>query len=488
MGAAKTSGIGTTIDQHYDALFEDLLNQASQVETALQKVVGQVLVSFRYTQIILIVSYLVLLLFLLIAFSRSDRRRAKDFLTIQEAKEALEVQIIERKRAEEALSASEQKFRLIAENIQDVFWINTPGIKEMIYVSPAYGKIWGSPEDNLYHSPHSFLEAIHPEDRDEVLAGLKGHEEGVWEFEYRIIRPDRSVRWIQDRGFPVYDDHGDLLWMIGVAKDITKMKKLECQLVQSEKQAALGMMVSAFAHEINNPNNFISFNIPILREYLLGLIPIIDDYAGGQHDFELFTMSYLEFREDLFKLLENIEHGSSRINRIVSDLKEFSKRSAEINQDWIDIKQVIKKAVGVREPKIERMAHSFEINVCEDLPQVYTDPEIVEMILVNLLNNAAQAADKENCCIRLNVSLGDPAQDHLILEVCDNGRGIDELAMKKIFEPFFTTNYSKECNGLGLYVCHSLGEQIGARIEVESEFGKGSTFRVIIPDKDRAVV
>ena len=485
--AAETSGIGTKIDQNYDDVFEDFLNHADEVQTELQNVIGQDLISFRYTQIILIVACLMLLLFLLIAFSSSDRRRARDFLAIQKAKDELEEQIKERKRIEEALSASEQKFRLIAENIQDVFWINTPGIKEMIYVSPAYEKIWGSTQDSLYQSPQSFLNAIHPEDRDEVLAGLKKHEEGIWEFEYRIIRPDCSVRWIHDRGFPVYDDHGDLRWMIGVAKDITNMKKLERQLVQSEKLSALGMMVSAFAHEINNPNNFISFNIPILREYLLNIIPLIDDMAEGQPDFELFYMSYPEFREDLFKLLENIEHGSSRINRIVSDLKEFSRRTARINQNWIDIEQVIKEVVAVSGPKIKKMGHSFEINVSEDMPQVYTDPEIVNLILVKLLNNAAQAVNKENCCIKLNVASGDTAQDHLILEVCDNGCGIDEKAMKKIFEPFFTTNYSKECNGLGLYVCHSLAEQIGARIEVESEPGQGSTFRVIITDSDTGV-
>ena len=85
------------------------------------------------------------------------------------------------------------------------------------------------------------------------------------------------------------------------------------------------------------------------------------------------------------------------------------------------------------------------------------------------------------------MAIGETAQDHLILEVCDNGPGIDVKAMKKIFEPFFTTNYSKECNGLGLYVCLSLAEQIEARIEVESESGKGSTFRVIIPDRGRGV-
>jgi signal transduction histidine kinase len=255
---------------------------------------------------------------------------------------------------------------------------------------------------------------------------------------------------------------------------------MERQLMQSEKLASLGFLVSGVAHEINNPNNFITFNLPILRDYLKELMPIIDDYTKDHQGFELFRMSYPEFRKDIFKLLDNIEHGSSRINATVSGLREFSRTKDKKERVLVDIRQVTEKGIAICQGKIRRMVKSFEVNIPEDLPQIYTDPEALEHVLVNLLINAGQAADKEDSWIRLSVRLGNTRRDHLIIEVSDNGCGMDEETMGKIFDPFFTTKPSGKGTGLGLSVCHTQVESLGGRIEVESEPGKGSTFRVIL--------
>jgi len=261
--------------------------------------------------------------------------------------------------------------------------------------------------------------------------------------------------------------------------EIKKRKLMERRLIQSEKMMALGRMISGIAHEVNNPNNFISFNLPILREYLQELTPIVDDYARKHPDFELFYMPYTEFRKDLFRLLENIEHGSSRINRMVSELKDFSSKKDEIKLGWIKIKPVIEKAMIICRSKINRIVDSFEINVPDHLPQVCIDPEIVELILVNFLINAAQAANKEKSWIKLNVALEIKKKNSLVIEVCDNGCGIQKDNLSNIFDPFYSTKPSKEGIGLGLYICRTFAEQMGAQIEVESEPGKGSTFRLI---------
>ena len=250
-------------------------------------------------------------------------------------------------------------------------------------------------------------------------------------------------------------------------------------MIQSEKMAALGKMILGIAHEINTPNNFISFNIPILKEYLQLLIPIIDDYADKNPDFNLLDMSYKEFREDLHKLLTNIENGSNRINRIVSDLKEFSQKKDKTKREWFDINKVIEKAATISSPKIKSLVDEFEINIPEDLPQVYCDPEILELILVNFLINAADAADKKNCWIKLNVFLENKKQNALVIEVKDTGRGINESNKDRIFDPFFSTKSSKGGTGMGLYLCSTLADQMGAQIEVDSEVGKGSSFRLI---------
>jgi len=116
-----------------------------------------------------------------------------------------------------------KKYRLIPETIQDVFWMSTPGVTKMIYVSPAYETIWGRSRASLYNSPRSFLDSVHPDDRGKLMAGLAEHAAGKWDFEYRIVRPDGSLRWIRDRGFPVRDKDGSLSYMTGIATDITDL-------------------------------------------------------------------------------------------------------------------------------------------------------------------------------------------------------------------------------------------------------------------------
>jgi signal transduction histidine kinase len=124
-------------------------------------------------------------------------------------------------------------------------------------------------------------------------------------------------------------------------------------------------------------------------------------------------------------------------------------------------------------------------NLPENLPPVWTDPNALEQILLNLLINAAQATEKEDARVELSVEIRDSWLDHSLFEVRDNGSGMDEKDLQKIYDPFFTTKSGSGGTGLGLYVCHSLVESLRGRIEVESEPEKGSTFRVILPDKER---
>ncbi|HEV8261622.1 MAG TPA: PAS domain-containing protein [Burkholderiales bacterium] len=132
--------------------------------------------------------------------------------------------IEDRKRAEDALRESEEKFRELAENVSEVFWMTTPAMDEMLYVSPAYESIWGRSLQSLRQHPRSFMEAIHPEDREHVVGTLEGQRLRGFEVEYRVVRPDGSVRWIRDRGFPVKDQSGKVYRVAGVAEDITERK------------------------------------------------------------------------------------------------------------------------------------------------------------------------------------------------------------------------------------------------------------------------
>ena len=145
--------------------------------------------------------------------------------------------ITETKRIGEALKENEEKLRLMAETIEDVFWMSTPSVQKMIFISSSYEKIWGRSCQTLYDNPKSFLEVVHPEDRDYLLDIINEfHASGKqYSCEYRIIPSDGRLRWISERGFPVHDEHGNLLYMTGTCTDITERKKAEEALREREE-------------------------------------------------------------------------------------------------------------------------------------------------------------------------------------------------------------------------------------------------------------
>jgi len=145
------------------------------------------------------------------------------------------VDITDRKRAEEELRAGEERFRQLAETIEDVFWITDPAKTRMLYVSPAYERIWGRSCQSLYDEPRSWLETIHRDDRERVLqAALTTQASGVYDAEYRIVRPDGTERWIRDRAYPVPSASGRVERVVGVARDITEQKRTEEALAAKE--------------------------------------------------------------------------------------------------------------------------------------------------------------------------------------------------------------------------------------------------------------
>ena len=133
-------------------------------------------------------------------------------------------------RAHQAHLESEEKFRQLAENIQDVFWIANADETEIIYVSPAYEEIWGRKCESIYTNPKSYLDSIHPEDRDRVFLPIQRDTSASFDVEFRIVRPDGAIRWIWDRGFAIANDSGEIYRRAGIAKDITERKEADLLL------------------------------------------------------------------------------------------------------------------------------------------------------------------------------------------------------------------------------------------------------------------
>ena len=285
--------------------------------------------------------------------------------------------------------------------------------------------------------------------------------------------------------YPVTEAGDEVGGAIVRIADITEERRFERQLVQSEKMASLGILVSSIAHEINNPNSFVTFNIPILREYLEELVVIADEYAEKREGFELFHMTYPEFRRDVFKLVDNIEHGASRISSFVANLREFSQSNGNRAKVMLDLRVVVDKVLSICRSQIKKRVKTFDLDLPSDLAPVYADEYSLEQVLLNLIVNAVQAVDKKDSLVTLRAFSGKGWRDHTVIEVIDNGCGIDQKVLNRIFDPFFTTKPATEGTGLGLYVCHNLIESLGGSIEVDSRPGEGSRFRVILSAKDR---
>jgi len=153
--------------------------------------------------------------------------------------------VTKRKQAERVLRDSEERFRQLADNIREVFWMTDVAKKQMIYVSSAYEEVWGKPVKTLYASPQDWLDAVHPEDRPRVLdSSLTKQIAGKYDEIYRIVRPDGSVRWIQDRAFPIQDEAGKVYRIVGVAEDVTERKQVWDALRENEARKSAIMRVA----------------------------------------------------------------------------------------------------------------------------------------------------------------------------------------------------------------------------------------------------
>jgi len=391
--------------------------------------------------------------------------------------------VTDRKVVEEALRQSETKFRAIFENATEgIFQIAPDGT--FLSVNQAFARIFGyaSPEELIYNIRYIKRKMYaHPEDRNRIRR-LLAETGQLRELECEFIDKQGRKIWVAINAHSISDATGRTLHYEGTVTDITKGKILERQIIHQEKLASLGMLVSGIAHEINNPNNFITFNIPILRDYVGELMRIADAYADRHPDYELFGMTYSEFREDIFNLIENIEHGTARIDGTVRKLQEFSRKKNDEGRRLGDVEEIVGHAVALCRTQIGRTVKIFEVEMAPGLPSMCTDADALEQTLINILINASHAADKEESRITLRVAGGDSWENRIIIEIEDNGAGMDQETQNSIFKPFFTTKPRGKGTGLGLYIANNLIEALGGVIEVESEPGRGSLFRIILPE------
>lgn len=484
--------------------------------------------------------------------------------------------ITERKRAEEALRESQERFHQVTESIREVFWMTDPEKKRMIYISPAYEDIWGRTCESLYASPRSWLDAIHPDDRDRVLqAALTKQISGGYDEEYRIQRPDGSTRWIWDRAFLIHDASGHVYRITGIAEDITDRKQAEqalrqaydetekvlasvpsailvvdhdqrvvyanalaCQyfgegrtemigasindvlpaevaqrswvymkrtpqtaengyweqdrefenqakmyryrlfslairgserpqtglvlwditenkrlgeqLIQAEKLASLGTLVSGMAHEVNNP-----------AQGILSMAEIILDETNPD--------AIKEYARDIVGYTKHIA-------TVVRDFAIYGRWSDRDDKTAIMLSERMSDAVKL----IRRSPYFGTVEVATDfqpVPPVQARRTEIDQVFVNLIGNSVQAMNGKGRLTLATALRG----NMMTASVSDTGSGIPKDQIGKIFDPFYTTKEPGKGTGLGLYIVHKIMTNHGGQIQVESEVGQGTTFTVAFP-------
>ena len=380
----------------------------------------------------------------------------------------LRVEMEERRAAEREIRASEERFRQLAENIPEVFWIVSPDWQKVHYISPAYEKIWGRRCEDLYENPADWMDAVVQEDRQALLAAIPervGGGELITFPDYRIRRPDGSVRWIAARAVGVADADGTVSRVAGIMEDITERKLLEAQLIQAQKMESVGRLAGGVAHDFNNMLAVIFISLELAR---MRLRP--DDPAHEQ--------------------LQEIEKAATRSRDITRQLLAFSRKqmiapkACNLNDLIADLEKSLTRLIG---EDIELRFYPGQ-----DLGLINIDPSQIDQILVNLAVNARDAMPHGGklTITTANVSFDeDYCREHagarpgryVQLSVTDDGVGMSAETRSHLFEPFFTTKEVGKGTGLGLAMIYGIIRQNEGFINVYSELGHGTSFKLYFP-------
>ncbi|HWF18838.1 MAG TPA: PAS domain-containing protein, partial [Verrucomicrobiae bacterium] len=337
----------------------------------------------------------------------------------------LEQKNVELSEQAEALRASEEKFRQLAENINEFCWISNAETMETLYASPAYEKIWGRSCQSLYDNALSFLEGVPEGDRAGIRAGMESMKRGEpMDLEHRVIHPDGSPRWVHARGSGVRNEKGEIYRLVGICEDITRRRSTEDQLRQAQKMEAIGQLAGGVAHDFNNLLTIIGANLDLVIMTEENLSPGAKDY------------------------LSHVSHAADRAATLTRQLLAFS-RSEAMHVQVVNLNELIStftKLLGRILGEDVRLVSDFAPN----MPPVKVDAGMIEQVLMNLSVNARDAMTAGGrLTIRTELQTIDAAHVEAnprarsgrfaCISVEDIGTGIAPEHMSRIFEPFFTT-------------------------------------------------
>lgn len=293
---------------------------------------------------------------------------------------------------------------------------------------------------------------------------------------------ERGDSFYQLRCYPILDSSGNVEGIIEWVKDITRDKNFCNQMLQADRLASLGQLVSGIGHEINNPNTFILGNMKIIHEAVDDIMPILDQYYESRPELKIARLKYSFFKQHIGVLIDDMASGAERIKTIIQDLKKFARKSEDRFDNNISVNHLVERSIRLVRSQVKRKAE-ISTNLAENLPLIRANSVGLEQVLVNLIINAYDAL-KEGEKGKIHISTAaDETGDNIIIRVSDDGVGMDETTIRKIFDPFYTTKRSRGGTGLGLSIAYRIIKEHDGEVDVESNPGTGTTFVIEIPVK-----
>ncbi len=365
----------------------------------------------------------------------------------------------------EELRTSSERFSVIQHAANDIIWdwdLRTGKVSWNERVT----EVLGYPPQEVREDSGWWPSLVHPDDRERVAEGFRRAVHGgkqLWTDEYRLRRANGTYARVLDRGAILRNPAGAPVRILGTVVDMSEREEMRARLALADRMASVGTLAAGVAHEINNPLAYVIANLDYARQE-------IEKAAAAQVPPE---------GEHLPRALREAREGAERVRLIVRDLKTFS-RPDDARLERVDLHQAIDSAVTMAWNEIRHRARL--VKAYQPVPDVWANEARLGQVFLNLLINAAHAipagaADRNEIRVVTRVD----EQGRVVIEIHDTGAGIPEDIRPRVLEPFFTTKPLGEGTGLGLSICHGIVLSLGGELQFDTEVGKGTTFRVILP-------